>query len=135
MTMADAGRTIVAPQPLEDSREFWAGTERGELLVKHCEACGKAHHYPRARCPHCFSDQTVWRKASGRGTVYSWTVMRRAPEPYALAYVELEEGPRMLTNLVGFDLDRIVIGDRVEVVFEPTRDGPPVPMFRPAETE
>ena len=125
-------RKIPAPVPLEDNKEFWEGAERGEFMVKFCEACGKAHHYPRAICPHCFSDRTVWRKGSGRGTVYSWTVFRRAPEPYVVAYVELEEGPRILTNLLGFDHDRIAIGDPVKVVFIPTAGGPPVPMFEPA---
>lgn len=132
MTMSQTTRKIPAPTPLEDSRDFWEGAARGELMLKHCEACGRAHHYPRARCPHCFSDRTMWRQASGRGTVYSWTIMRRAPQPYTLAYVELDEGPRMLTNLVGFDPDAIEIGAAVEVVFEPTEGGPPVPMFRPA---
>lgn len=126
-------RKIPAPVPLEDNREFWEGCERGEYLVKFCEACNRAHYYPRAICPHCFSDRTVWRKGSGRGTVYSWTVYRRGqPEPYAIAYVELEEGPRVITNLVGFDFDNIRIGDKVTVVFEPTAGGPPVPMFKPA---
>ena len=131
MSTPEAQRPIPAPVPLEDAKEFWDGAARGEFMIKFCEACGKAHHYPRARCPHCFSERTVWRNGSGRGTVYSWTVFRRGPAPYAIAYVELDEGPRILTNLVECNLDRIAIGDRVEVVFTPTQGGPPVPMFRP----
>ena len=100
--------------------------------MKFCRACGEGHHYPRALCPHCFSDQTEWRQASGKGVIYSFSVMRRAPVPYAIAYVTLEEGPTMMTNIVDCDLDAIRIGQRVTVVFKPSDGGPPVPMFKPA---
>ena len=105
---------------------------QGKLLVKRCTACGERHHYPRAICPFCGSDRTEWTEASGRGTVYSYSVLRRAPIPYAIAYVTLAEGPTMMTNIVDCDLDAIRIGQAVRVVFKPTEDGPPVPMFAPA---
>ena len=95
-------------------------------------ACGQTHHYPRAICPFCASERTEWITASGRGTIYSYSVMRRVPVPYAIGYVTLEEGVTMMTNIVDCDLDAIRIGQRVRVVFKPTDGGPPVPMFTPA---
>jgi hypothetical protein len=76
--------------------------------------------------------ETEWRGSSGRGTIYSVSVTRRAgPEPYAIAYVTLDEGVTMLTNIVDADLDKLRIGDRVEVTFKPAEGGARVPMFRP----
>ncbi len=128
---ADA-RTIPAPIITPEARPFWEAAARGKLVVKKCAACGQAHHYPRSICPSCGSDRTEWMDASGRGTIYTYSVMRRVPVPYAIAYVTLEEGPTMMTNIVGIDLDAIRIGQPVKVVFTPTDGGPPVPMFSPA---
>ena len=83
-------------------------------MIKQCAACGKAHHYPRSICPFCFSDRTEWTEASGKGTIYSYSVMRRAPVPYAIAYVTLPEGPTMLTNIVDCDFDKLKIGQAVK---------------------
>ena len=127
--MATSERPIPAPQVTPETRPFWDAAAEGRLLIKTCTACGQAHHYPRALCPFCFSDRTEWRPASGRGTIYSYSVMRRVPVPYAIAYVTLEEGISMMTNIVGCDLDAIRIGQAVRVVFAPTEGGPPVPMF------
>jgi uncharacterized OB-fold protein len=123
---------IPAPQATPETRTFWQAAAEGRLVIKACASCGQLHHYPRSLCPFCFSDATEWRQASGRGTVYSYSVMRRVPVPYAIAYVTLEEGVTMLTNIVDCDLDAIRIGQAVEVVFKPTEGGPPVPMFQPA---
>jgi hypothetical protein len=123
-------RPIPAPPVNPETQPFWDAAAAGKLLVKRCTACGEAHHYPRARCPFCGSDATEWIEASGRGTVYSFSVFRRAPVPYAIAYVTLAEGPTMLTNIVDGDLDAIRIGQAVRVVFKPTDGGPPVPTFR-----
>src|SRR2546423_3280562 len=98
-------------------------------MLKKCGACGQAHHYPRAICPFCASDRTEWITASGRGTIYSYSVMRRGPVPYAIGYVTLEEGVTMMTNIVDCDLDAIRIGPRGEGGFQPTDGGPPGPMF------
>jgi uncharacterized protein len=125
-------RKIPAPQTNPENKPYWDAASEGRLLVKRCRACGEAHHYPRALCPFCFSDDTEWRDASGRGTIYSYSVMRRAPVPYAIAYVTLEEGPTMMTNLVDCDFDALEIGQAVKVVFTPTDGGPPMPMFTPA---
>ena len=100
-------------------------------MVKRCDACGEHHHYPRSHCPFCFSDKVLWRQASGRGTIYSYSVMRRAEVPYAIAYVTLEEGPTMVTNIVDCDLNQLRIGQAVKLTFCATEGGPPLPMFAP----
>jgi uncharacterized OB-fold protein len=130
--VAAAERKIPAPPANPETKEFWDGASRGTLLVKRCRSCGQAHYYPRALCPFCFSDATEWQPAAGSGTIYSYSVMRRAEIPYAIAYVTLDEGVTMLTNIVDCDLDALRIGQRVQVVFKPTEGGPPVPMFTPA---
>ena len=127
-----AERKIPAPPMNPEVQPFFDAAAHGKLLVKRCAACGESHHYPRAICPYCGSERTEWKEASGRGTIYSWSVLRRVPQPYALAYVTLAEGPTMMTNIVDCDLDQIRIGQPVKVVFKPTDGGPPVPMFTPA---
>ncbi len=129
--MSGPSRTIPAPQPTPETQPFWDAAGQGRLLIKTCAACGERHHYPRPLCPFCFSDRTEWIQASGRGTIYSYSVMRRVPAPYAIAYVTLEEGPTMMTNIVDGDLDALRIGQPVKLVFKPTEGGPPVPMFTP----
>ena len=114
-------------------RPIWDAAAQGQAAgAASARACGQAHHYPRTICPFCFSDKTEWIEASGKGTIYSYSVMRRAPVPYAMAYVTLAEGPRMVTNIVDCDFDKLKIGQAVKVVFKPTDGGPPVPMFTPA---
>ena len=125
-------RTYPAPEPNPETRRFWEAAAQGQLLLKKCGDCGEVHYYPRALCPFCGSDRTDWQPASGRGTVYSWSVMRRAETPYAIAYVTLDEGVTMMTNIVDCDLDGIRIGQRVRVVWKPTEGGPPLPAFTPA---
>ena len=127
--MSPVQRTIPAPPVNPETRPFWDAATDGKLLVKRCEACGERHYYPRAICPFCGSDRTAWLEVSGRGTIYSYSIFRRAPVPYAIAYVTLEEGPTMMTNIVDGDLDAIRIGQRVHVRFVPSDGGPPVPMF------
>lgn len=130
--MAGQVSSIPAPSVTPETRPFWDAAAEGRLLIKACTACGQAHHYPRPICPFCGSDRTEWRAASGRGTIYSYSVMRRVPVPYAIAYVTLEDGVTLMTNIVDCDLDAIRIGQAVQVIFRPTEGGPPVPMFAPA---
>ena len=126
-------RSIPAPLTNPETEPFWAAAEEGKFLIRACTDCGKAHWYPRAICPHCFSEKTEWREGSGRGTIYSVSVMKRAPEVYAVAYVTLEEGPTMMTNIVDCDFDTVAIGQKVTVTWRPTKDdGPPYPQFKPA---
>jgi uncharacterized OB-fold protein len=130
--MAPQERKYPAPEPNPETKRFWEAAAQGQLLVKKCLSCGEIHYYPRALCPFCGSDRTDWQTASGRGTVYSWSVMRRAETPYAIAYVTLDEGVTMMTNIVDCDLNGIRIGQKVRVVWKPTEGGPPLPAFTPA---
>jgi len=126
-------RKIPAPKPTPETRVFWDAAAQGKFLIGRCTACGKAHWYPRTTCPFCWSE-TEWVEASGRGTIYSYSVMRRAPEPYVVAYVTLAEGPTMLTNLVDCDFDGLAIGQAVRLKFSPSEGGPPVPTFTTAQS-
>ena len=130
------------PLPLTDaeSQPYWDATRDGRLLIKRCADCGKAHHYPRELCPWCHSDRVSWAEASGAATVYTYTVARRpagpafkADTPYVVALVELAEGPRMMTHLVGMSPDALRIGLPVRLQFGPaTGDGIRLPCFGPA---
>jgi len=133
MPTAAKDRVIPAPPVNPETKPFWDAAAKGQLLIKVCTACHQPHFYPRAICPFCMSDRTEWKQASGRGTVYSYSVMKRAEVPYAIAYVTLEEGPTMMTNIVDCDLDAIRIGQKVAVAFKPTDGGAPVPMFSPTK--
>lgn len=114
------------------TQPYWSAAKEGVLKIKRCTACAKVHFYPRALCPYCMGE-TEWIDASGNGVIYSVTVTRRAgPIPFALAYVRLDEGVTMLTNIVDCDLDTLRIGDRVKVCFKPADGGNVVPMFTPA---
>jgi len=124
-------RKIPAPTPGIESQPFFDAAKESRFLIRKCRACGRAHWYPRAICPFCASADTAWVEASGKGTIYAYSVMRRVPEPFALAYVTLAEGPTMLTNIVDCDLDALRIGQAVEIVFKPAENGLPVPMFKP----
>lgn len=115
-----------------ESEAYWRAANEGRLLVKYCVECGEPHCYPRALCPFCMSERTEWRQASGRGRIYSFSVMRRADPVYAIAYVTLEEGVTMLTNIVGADPDALSVGQEVEVAFGASANGQAIPLFRPA---
>ena len=130
--MAANERKIPSPTANPETQTFWKAAVEGRFLIRRCAACGRAHWYPRAICPFCFSDKTEWLPASGRGRIYSYSVMRRTPEPYAIAYVTLEEGPTMLTNIVDCDLNTLKAGLEVKLVFKESENGQPVPMFTPA---
>ena len=115
-----------------ENKPFFDAAREGKLLVGHCWACNEYHYYPRAVCPFCASERTEWVAAKGNGWIYSYSVMRRVAQPYAIAYVTLHEGVTMLTNLVDCDFDRVSIGDPVRVVFKSAASGETVPMFTPA---
>jgi uncharacterized OB-fold protein len=130
--------SLPAPAPAvnPETKEFWAATAQGRLLLKRCLDCDSAIWYPRAICPECASPRTEWFEASGRGRIYSYTVNHRGDgaykdaAPYVLAYVELDEGPRMMTNIVAADGAGLAIDRPVEVVFDDTGDGSALPRFR-----
>ena len=114
-----------------EARPFFEAAKEGRFMLRRCGSCGKAHWYPRSACPFCFGE-TAWEDASGKGAVYSFSIMRRMPRPYAIAYVTLVEGPTLLTNIVDCNLETLRIGQPVEIAFRPMEDGSTVPCFRPA---
>jgi uncharacterized OB-fold protein len=125
------------PRIDEESRGYWEALARHELYFQRCRDCGRKRFYPRALCPNCLSSATEWVRASGRATVYSFTVthQNQAPGfreelPYVLALVELEEGVRMMSNVIGCAPDQVRIGMAVEVVFEDATPEITLPRFR-----
>ena len=128
------------PVPTPETRPFWEATRRHELWLQRCRACGAYVFYPRAACQRCLGAELEWRRVSGRGRLHTFTVVHRGarnfplPAPYVIAIVELDEGPRMMTNLVGIvpDPAKIAIGMAVEVVFEDVSSEIALPRFRPA---
>jgi hypothetical protein len=126
------------PSPSPITQGFWAAAHRHEFLLQRCRNCRRYIHYPRAACPHCLSQDLEWAPASGRGAIYSYTVARRPTAsvfadmtPYVIAIVELEEGPRMTTNIVGCPPEEVRIGMPVEVVFDDVTDEVTLVKFRP----
>ena len=126
-------RKIGDPELNVGDEPYFEAAAQGRLLVKKCAACGEVHHYPRTICPFCFSDKVSWQDAAGTGKIYSYSIMRRgAPTPYCIAYVTLDEGVTMLTNIVDCDLDQVRIGQAVKVTFKRSVGGVSMPMFTPA---
>ncbi|MBZ6476860.1 Zn-ribbon domain-containing OB-fold protein [Streptomyces griseocarneus] len=129
------------PEIDDFTRPYWEAAAGGRLLIRRCRAagCGKAHHYPREFCPRCWSADAVWEEASGRARLYTWSVIHvndlppfGARLPYMAAVVDLEEGPRMMSEVIDCPERELRIGMRLRVAFR--RDpGVPVavPVFRP----
>lgn len=115
-----------------ETREFWEAATQGRFLLKTCEACGRAHWYPRTLCPMCGSDRVKWTEASGRGTVHAFSPAQRAEPPYILAYVTLDEGPTLMTNIVDADAASLKIGQTVALTWQAAKEGRLMPFFRPA---
>jgi uncharacterized OB-fold protein len=115
-----------------DERYFEAANQ-GKLLLKKCGDCGQVHHFPRGVCPFCLSSNVDWLEAKGTGTIYSYSVTRRAgPIPYCIAYVTSDEGVTVMTNIVDCDLDTVRIGQKVKLTFKPSEGGTGIAMFAPA---
>jgi uncharacterized protein len=129
---AFARRKLAPPVVTVEGKAFFDAARQGRFMIPVCTACERAHWYPRAICPFCANDKVEWREASGKGTIYTFSAMRRVKEPYVIAHVTLAEGPTMLTNIVDCDTDQVRIGQNVTVVFQETENGPPVPVFKPA---
>jgi uncharacterized protein len=124
-------RPITTPIVESETKPFWDAAATRQFVLKRCCDCGSTHYYPRRICPFCFSNDTEWFKAAGTGTIYSYSVMRRVPVPYAIAYVALPEGVTILTNIVDCDLDAIRVGQPVKVAFKASEEGPLLPVFCP----
>ena len=126
----------------EYSQAFWDAAARGELVVQRCSDCGSLRHYPQPLCPACTSAEYDWAPLSGRGVIYSYTVSHRAfhpawkeHAPYVLATIELQEGIRMITDLLGVDPASVAIGQAVEVEFVDMPGQGVVPRFRRVEPD
>ena len=126
------------PTPTPETAHFWQGTRDGVLLLQRCRPCAKAYFPPRPFCPHCGSRDIEVIRASGRATLYSYAIQHRAipgfEAPYAIAVVTLDEGPRMMTNIVDCAQtpDALVLDMPLEVSFQPVSDTVSLPVFRPA---
>ena len=135
-----SGLPTRAFQPSLDTQAFWDATVNGSFLLRECTACETIIWYPRPHCPECGSTGVEWITSSGRGVIYSFTVTRsgqgawKPVGPYVLAYVELDEGPRVLTNIVGCDPGDIRIGMPVHVVFDDAVEGAAIYRFTPTTT-
>lgn len=131
--------TLATPVVNAETEAYWAGVERGELLVPWCADCERAFFYPRSFCPTCWSEHVTLRASSGKGLVYSYTVVRRTGippfdelVPYVLAVIELvDEEVRMLSHVRGIAPEDVFVGMPVELAFEGLAGGFPVPIFRP----
>lgn len=130
------------PQPDDISAPFFDGAARGQLMLQHCSACGRWCFPVRERCPHCLAAGLAWRPGSGRATLYTFAIMHQvmhpgfaAEVPYNVCQVDLEEGVRMVANVVGLPNGALRIGMDLEAVFEPAGDGVCIPRFRPAGGE
>ncbi len=130
------------PEPTPDTQPFWDGCSRGELVIQRCLDCGKPYFYPRPVCPECGSVNVEWFTASGRATLYSYVINHRPARgfenegPYAIAVVQLAEGPRMMTNITGIPNtpEELVLDMELQVAFE-KRGEMSIPVFAPAAGE
>lgn len=129
------------PTPQPESDFYWEKTKAHELWIMRCNDCEQSYFYPRPICPNCFSRNTEWQQSSGKGIVHAFAIVHRGPTPafrervpYVTAIVELDEGPRIPTNLVEVEMEptAIKVGMPVEVVFEDASDTITLPKFRPA---
>ncbi len=133
-------QTATKPIPVPDviSAPFFDGARESKLMLQHCVACDAWSFPVRERCPRCFAAQLEWRQASGRGTLYTFTVMHQVVNPgfasavpYNVAQVDLDEGVRMTSNIVGIANDAIRVGMKLEAVFEEVGETVCIPKFRP----
>lgn len=137
-TLPAATQRRPLPNPPPESAPFWQGAREHRLRIPRCSACGLAWFPPSALCPGCLSPDTRWEDASGQGRVFSFVVFHRVYHPYfadkvpyVVAVVELAEGPRLVTNIVGIDPSEVRCSMPVEVVFEDATDDASIPIFRP----
>jgi len=134
--MADPIRPLPKVDEL-DTREFWLATKNKELRYQKCDTCGTVVWHPRRHCPGCTGSELSWHTASGKGTLYTFSVVRqsyhpffRTQVPYAVAWIDLDEGPRLLSNVVGFtDPSELACGQTVEVTWE-EHEEVNIPLFR-----
>lgn len=127
-----------APEATTLTRDFWDATRRRQYLLQWCDDCDSPIYYPRCACPQCLGANLSWRPSAGAGAVHSFTVVRVPSDPwtvgrtpYVVALVDLEEGARILTNLVVDDVEAVRVGLPVRLSWEPLPDGRALPLFAP----
>ena len=135
---ASGDRPLPTPNPF--SKPFWEATKRHQLVLQKCDDCGTFRYYPRPRCPECLSGNATWTEVSGRGAVYSFTIVHRPlarwfqdKVPLVCAVIELDEGVRMVSNVDNIDPKDVKIGLRVRVIFDDVDEEITLPKFEPAE--
>ena len=126
------------PVPTRETQPYWEGCKQHELRIQQCTACGHSQFYPRLYCTACMSERVEWVNASGHGTVLSFTIVYRpvtqafaADVPYVVALITLDEGPQLMSNVVGCAPETVHIGMPVEVTFEDWTEEISVPKFKP----
>ncbi len=132
-------RSKPVPRPYQDTQAYWDAAKQKRLIFQRCLDCSKPQFYPRGVCSHCLGSQLEWIESSGRGKVHTFTVSYRAPHPgfaddlpFVIAIVDLEEGFRMMSNIVGCDPETVRIDMPVKVVFEQLTPDIVLPKFSPA---
>jgi uncharacterized protein len=142
MSATNRAAAVSVPKPVPvatpETTPFWQAAKEHRLLIPRCNGCGKFWFPPSRLCPHCLSDNVGWETASGRGKIYSFVVFHRVYHPgfardvpYVVAIVQLEEGPRMLTNIIGVPVDQVRCNMEVAVVFDDVSSEVAIPKFTP----
>ena len=138
--MTNAG-TKYFPRPTPETQTYWEGCRKHKLLLQRCTQCKEFQFYPRVICSNCMSEDLEWEKASGRGRILTFTIVRRAVAeaydadvPYVVALIQLDEGPTMMSNVVQCAPETLAIGSPVQVAFEDWSEEVSIPQFRPAAT-
>lgn len=124
------------PQPTRITQAYWDAAKENRLVIQQCNSCGKHQFYPREFCTSCLSEDIKWVESSGKGRVYTYTINRRPANagmsekvPYVVAAIDLDEGVRMIANIVDKPVEQVKIGSRVEVRFEKLDDEITLPQF------
>lgn len=139
--MAETTYTGPIPKPTPETKPFWDGTRQRKLMIQLCGDCRRHYFYPRPLCPHCLSRNVTWVQASGRGKLHSFVINHRPPRgfptpaPFVIGMVELDEGPRLMSNIVGVEPDpaKIRCDMPLEVVFEDITEAVTLPKFKPVQ--
>src|SRR5665213_2975487 len=124
------------PVASPDTQPFWDGCKRGVFLLQRCKLCATFRHPPSPMCANCLSWESEWVEATGQGTIYTFVIVREAIRrgweelvPYVVAVIDLDEGPKFVTNVVNKDPDSVAIGMRGKIVFTPMNDAMMLPVF------
>lgn len=132
----------MSPRPPPDTRNagrtYWKAAAEGRLVLPHCTSCDRPFWHPRPRCPRCGSSAVAWKEASGRGSVHTYTIVRQSPDepfrtrvPYVVAMIDLDEGVRIMSNVIDCAPESVTIGMRVRCTFERLDDAVGIPLFVP----